>query len=128
MKTSATAKIEEKMPIAAELVEIYANAGGAVYQCDRKSRLMINFAGKLSVLKVETFLRLKQVVDRIDLESMVANPSRSSDYEIVSICGCDRCYILTLAELYTFKELLTGARFMLELNSVLHECLTPSVA
>ncbi len=116
------------MQVAAELVEIYANAAGAVYQCDRKSRLVLNFAGTLSVLKVDTFLRLKQTVDSIDLESMVVDPSRSSDFEIVSICGCDRCYVLTLTELCDLRELLAGARFTLELNRMLHECLLPITA
>jgi hypothetical protein len=122
---AATAKPEEKMPVATELVEIYANQGGAVYQCDRKRRLMVNFAGTLTVLKVDAFLRLKQAADSINLEQMAANPSRSSDFEIVSVCGCDRCYILTLSELYTFRDLLAGAKFTMELNRMLHECLTP---
>jgi hypothetical protein len=121
----ATAKLGEKMPAATEMVEVYANEAGAIYQCDRKSRLMLSFNGNLNLLKVDTFLRLKKAVDSIDLQQMAANPSRSSDYEIVSVCGCDRCFILTLTELYAFRDLLTGAKFMLELNRMLHECLTP---
>ena len=113
------------MKVATELVEIYANEAGAVFQCDRRNRLMLYFAGQLNVLKVDTFLRLKQVVDGIDLEQMAANPSRSSDYEIVSICGCERCYILSLTELHALRDLLAGAKFGLELNRLLHECLTP---
>jgi hypothetical protein len=113
------------MPAATEMVEVYANEAGAIYQCDRKSRLMLSFNGNLNLLKVDTFLRLKKAVDSIDLQQMAANPSRSSDYEIVSVCGCDRCFILTLTELYAFRDLLTGAKFMLELNRMLHECLTP---
>lgn len=121
----AATKIGEQMQVATELVEVYANESGIVYQSDRKSRLLVSFANSLTVLKVETFLRLKKAVDRINLEEMAADPSRSSDYEIVSICGCDRCYILSLTELYAFRDLLTGAKFMLELNRLLHECLTP---
>ncbi len=113
------------MTAANEVVEIYANEAGAMYQCDRKNRLMLYFAGTLNVLKVDTFLRLKQAVDSIDLEQMAANPSRSSDYEIVSVCGCDRCFILSLTELYALRDLLAGAKFSLELNRMLHECLTP---
>lgn len=115
----------EKSQAAAELVEIYANQAGAVYQSDRKRRLLVNFADTLTVLKVDAFLRLKQAVDSIDLEQMAANPSRSSDYEIVSVCGCDRCFILSLTELYTLRDLLAGAKFTMELNRMLHECLTP---
>ncbi|MBD1396871.1 hypothetical protein H9Q13_06820 [Pontibacter sp. JH31] len=122
---AVTAKPGDNTPAIAELVEIYANQAGVVYQCDRKRRLLVNFTGTLSVLKVDAFLRLKQAVDSIDLEQMAANPSRSSDYEIVSVCGCDRCFILSLTELYTLRDLLAGAKFMMELNRMLHECLTP---
>ncbi|MHC2990758.1 hypothetical protein OB13_03875 [Pontibacter sp. HJ8] len=125
---SAPTKIGEKQQSPTDLVEIYANACGAVYQCDRKNRLMVNFDGTFSVLKVDAFLRLKHAVDSIDLETMAASTSRSSDFEIVSVCGCDRCYVLTLTELSTFQELLAGARFSMELNSMLHECLQPHMA
>jgi hypothetical protein len=121
----ATAKPGQKTTAATELVEIYANETGAVYQCDRKNRLMLHFAGHLNVLKVDTFLRLKQAVDSIDLEQMAANPSRSSDYEIVSVCGCERCFILSLTELHALRDLLAGAKFSLELTRMLNECLTP---
>ncbi|MCP2043600.1 hypothetical protein [Pontibacter sp. HSC-36F09] len=122
---AAIAKPGEIKTAAPELVEIYANEAGAVFQCDRKNRLMLYFAGTLNVLKVDTFLRLKKAVASIDLEQMAADPSRSSDYEIVSICGCDRCFILSLTELYGLRDLLAGAKFSLELNRLLHECLTP---
>lgn len=115
----------ENTTAATHLVELYANEAGAVYQCDRKNRLMLHFAGYLNVLKVDTFLRLKQAVDRIDLEQMAANPSRSSDYEIVFVCGCERCFILSLTELFSLRDLLKGAKFSLELNRLLNECLTP---
>lgn len=122
---AAIVKPGEKIAATTELVEIYANEAGAVYQCDRKNRLMLFFNGTLNVLKVDTFLRLRKVVASIDLQQMAANPSRSSDYEIVSVCGCDRCFILSLTELHALRDLLAGAKFSLELNRLLHECLTP---
>lgn len=122
---AVTAQSAEQITAATEIVEIYANKAGSVFQCNRKNRLMLHFAGCLNVLKVDTFLRLKQAVDSINLEQMAANPSRSSDYEIVSVCGCDRCFILSVTELYTLRDLLAGAKFTLELNRMLHECLTP---
>jgi hypothetical protein len=121
----ATTQPGEKITAATGIVELYANEVGAVFQCDRKNRLMLHFAGTLNVLKVDTFLRLKQAVDSINLEQMAANPSRSSDYEIVSVCGCDRCFVLCLTDLYALRDLLAGAKFTLELNRMLHECLTP---
>lgn len=122
------AKLEEKMQIVTQLSEICVNEAGAVFQCDRRNRLFVNFAGTTAMLKVETFLRLKQAVDSIDLEAMAASTARSSDVEVVSVCGCDKCYVLTLPELVAFRALLGEARFTLELNSMLHECLNAQLA
>jgi hypothetical protein len=121
-------KLGEKIQIATELQEIFATEGGAVYQCDKRNRLILNFAGSQITLKVDAFLRLKNAVDNIDLNSMAVNTNRDSDYELITVCGCDKIYVLTLLEVYSFKELLGGARFALELNSVLHECLHVQLA
>ena len=116
------------MKRAATLAEIYTTTAGAIYQCDSRNRVLVHFAGQLTVLKVEAFLRLKRAVDNVDLEEMAASTARAADVEIISVCGCDRCYVLTLPELYAFKELLEGAKFAMSLNSVLHECLSAQLA
>ncbi|MEJ8756142.1 hypothetical protein WG947_03980 [Pontibacter sp. H259] len=117
----------EKVQISAEMQEIFATEAGAVYQCDKRNRLLVDFAGSLVVLKVETFLRLKKAVESIDLSNMAVNTERCSDYELITVCGCDKLYVLTLPQIYSFRELLGGARFALELNSMLHECLKAQV-
>jgi len=116
------------MKTASPLTEIFTSEAGSVHQCDNRNRLVIHFAGQPTMLKVETFLRLKRVVDNIDLGGMAASTARAADVELVSVCGCDRCYVLTLPELYAFKELLGGAKFALALNSMLHECLSTALA
>ena len=121
-------KLGEKMQIATELQEIFTTETGAVYQCDKRNRLIVNFAGSLTALKVEAFLRLKNAVDSIDLGNMAQNPNRDSDYELITVCGCDKLYVLSRPEVYSFKELLGGARFAMELNSMLHERLHAQLA
>ena len=116
------------MQIATHLTEIYTTGSGTVWQCNKRNRFVLNFAGTESILKVDAFLRLKRTIDSIDLEEMVVNTKRSSDLEIISVCGCDPVFILALPELYAFKELLDGAKFVLELNSMLHERLSAQVA
>lgn len=116
------------MQTSIQLTDIYTTEAGAVYQCDRRNRLLVHFAGELTVLKVEAFLRLKKAVDSINLDEMAASTNRASDFEIVSVCGCDKCYVLTLPQLYAFKELLAEAKFVLDLNSMLHECLYTQLA
>lgn len=116
------------MQIATQLTEIYTTSTGAILQCDKRNRLLVDFAGTVSELNVDAFLRLKRAVDSIDLVEMATNITRSSDLEIISVCGCGSVFILALPELYAFKELLAGAKFVLELNSMLHERLSAQFA
>ena len=109
------------MEIATHFKEIYSTSHGCVYQCDKKRCFAIDFGGYLTEFKLPCFFALKKLVDSIDLDDMAMDPSKSSDIEIISPCGSDRCYVLTLPELIEFKELLSGARVMLQLNSILHE-------
>ena len=109
------------MEVATQYKEIYRTPNGCVYQCDRKRCFGVEFAGELTEFKLPCFFALKKLVDSIDMEAMALNPSKSSDIEIISPCGSERCYVLTLPELIEFKELLSGARVMLQLNSILHE-------
>lgn len=109
------------MEVATQYKEIYRTAHGCVYQCDSKRCFAVEFGGEITEFKLPCFFALKKLVDSIDIESMALNPSKSSDVEIISPCGVDRCYVLTLHELLEFKELLSGARVMLQLNSILHE-------
>jgi len=101
--------------------EIYRTPHGCVYQCDQKRCFGVDFGGYLTEYKLPCFFALKKLVDRIDLDEMVLNPAKASDIEIISPCGSERCYVLTLPELIEFRELLSGARVMLQLNSILHE-------
>lgn len=110
-----------EVEISKKFKEIFRTANGCVYQCDQKRCFEVDFGGYLTEYKFPCFFALKKLVDRIDLEEMAMNPSHSSDIEIISPCGSERCYVLTLPELIEFKELLAGARVMLQLNSILHE-------
>ncbi len=110
-----------------QLKEIFNTRSGCVYQCDRKRSFFIDFAGSVTEFKFPCFVALKRLVDRIDIEAMALNPSKSSDIEVISPCGSERCYVLTLPELIEFQELLEGARVMLQLNSIIHERLYRAV-
>ena len=101
--------------------EIFRTEHGCVYQCDRKRCFGVDFGGYMTEYKIPCFFALKKLVDAVDLESMVLNPGKASDIEIISPCGSERCYVLTLPELLQFRELLAGARVMMQLNSILHE-------
>lgn len=104
------------------VVETFRTAHGVVYQCNRTNRFLIDYAGHVSEVRVDDFFLLKQLVDKVDLRAMAQNADRASDYTIISPFCVDRCYVLTLTEVHNLKELLAGAKVMLELNSLLREC------
>ena len=103
------------------LTEIYRTAHGCVYQCDDQHRLHVEFTGIRTAFKVQGFFRLKKQLDAIDVDAMAQNACRAADFEIVNMPGSDRCYVLTMLDIIYLKELLAGAKVMLELNSILHE-------
>lgn len=103
------------------LQEVFRTEAGCVYQSDLENCLYVEFAGRTVKYKVKCFFRLKAAVDRVDLAQMASRTDRASDVEIISLCACENCYVLTLPQIIAFKELLAGARVMLELNSILHE-------
>lgn len=99
--------------------ELFATPHGAVQQTKRN--LLVTFAGTTTPFNIPSFWSLKKRVDEVDIEEMASNPSRAYDCAIISPCGSERCYVLSLEELIEFKDLLAGAKLMLELNSILHE-------
>ena len=106
---------------AEQFKEIFKTPNGCVYQGDGKGCFCVDFAGYMTEYKFPCFFALKRLVDRTDLDAMILNSSTASDIEIISPCGSERCYVLTAAQLWEFKELLTGTAVILQLNSILHE-------
>ncbi|CAN5914942.1 hypothetical protein BH24BAC1_BH24BAC1_24530 [soil metagenome] len=111
------------MAVKAGVDEIFTTAHGSFYQCNRTNRFLLYFCGQLSVMRVEDFFILKKLVDQVDLQVMAQNADRASDYAIISPFALDRCFVLTLTDVVNLKEVLAGAKVMLELNSLLRECL-----
>ena len=109
------------MEVAEQFKEIFRTPNGCVYQSDRKCCFGVDFGGYMTEYKLPCFFALKKLVDKIDVDAMALNPSKCSDIEIISPCGSERCYVLTLSGVLEFRELLSGACVMLQLNSILHE-------
>jgi hypothetical protein len=104
-----------------DLKKVFSTDSGTVYQCDQSLCFWIDFGGHLTSFKVPCFFSLKKLVDKIDLNAMALNPSHSADVEIINPCGCERIFVLSLTQAVEFKELLSGAKVMLELNSILRQ-------
>ena len=101
--------------------EIFSTPNGRVVQCDQQHCFIIEFEGKKTEVSVPCFFCLKRMVDRVDLHAMASNVAPSADVEIIAPHGCGHCFALTLSQVMQLKELLAGARVMLELNSIVHE-------
>lgn len=116
-----------KKNIPNHFIEVYKTLNGAVYQSNQDRCFWVEFNGELTSYKVPCFYKFKKAVDNVDLDLMANNPQAIYDYEIIAPCSCDRCYVLTLTEIAELKDLLSGAKVMLELNSILNQRLYSSV-
>lgn len=103
------------------LKSIYSTLNGCVYQDNKHNVLVLEWYGRRSLLKLPCFFSLKRLTDAIDIEHLLSDATRSRDIEILTPCGCDRCFVLTIPEILEFRDLLCGTRAMMELNSILHE-------
>ncbi|MFN3406087.1 MAG: hypothetical protein ACK40G_18475 [Cytophagaceae bacterium] len=108
--------------------ELYSTPHGSVYQCDRSRSFIVDFAGVKTSFKVACFFSLKKSLESIDVEAMLLNPDPAFDYTIFSPCGCERVYLLSVKQILEFRELLQGAKAMIQLNSIIHEKLRPVFA
>ena len=103
--------------------EVFATASGKIHQSDSENCWYIDFAGKVAKFDYRNLLKLKKAIYAIDIEELLLKDAKSADLEIVFICACDHCYVLSALEIIAMKELLEGTFVMLQLNNILHDCL-----
>ena len=101
--------------------EVFCTKNGAIYQSDSENCWYIDFAGKLARFDYRNLLKLKKAVYNIDIEELLLNSTKSADLEIIFICACDHCYVLSLIQIIKLKELLQGTFTMLELNHIIFD-------
>lgn len=105
------------------LIEIFRTTQGAVYQCNCRNCYWIEFAGSSSPFTLPDFKLLKKQLEAINVSEMAQNTARTADVVILMPHRSERCFVLTLTEVLHFRELLQGAKAMIELNSLLYESL-----
>ena len=103
------------------LTELYTNSKGTTYQCDRTARVTVEFGGYVMAFKINDFLNFKRKVDSVDLHAMIFNLSDDYDFEVIETPQANLSLKLGLCDLVLLRELLSGTKFMLELNSLLYE-------
>lgn len=101
--------------------EVFSLKEGAIYQSDSENCWYIDFAGKLARFDYRNLLKLRKAVDQVDIEKLLLNSDKSADVQIIFICACDHCYVLSLLQIIKLKELLQGTFAMLELNHIIFD-------
>lgn len=110
----------------ANVVEIFKTEHGAVYQCSRKNCYWLEFQHRTTSFKVRDFMLFKKRIDAINIEGMLCDSSRSSDFEIVMPFRTERCFLLSVADILDLREILAGAKFVLELQGEVNAILQRS--
>ena len=103
--------------------EVFSTKDGSIYQCDKENCWYIDFAGKLAQFDYRNILKLKKAIYKIDIEDILLNSVQEPDVEIIFICACDHCYVLSLVQVIALKQLLQGTFVMLELNHIIQDTL-----
>jgi hypothetical protein len=108
--------------------KVFSNHAGTIYQSDRESCWYIDFAGKIARFDYRNILKLRKAVSQINIEDLLLNTSKSADLEIIFICACDHCYVLSIMEILALQDLLAGTFVMLELNHIIEDRLRRVIA
>jgi len=101
--------------------DVFSTKAGAIYQSDAERCWYVDFAGKVAKFDYRCLLKLKKAVYNVNIEAKLLETSKDPDVEIIFICACDHCYILSLLQIIALKELLEGTFVMLQLNQILQD-------
>jgi len=107
-----------------QLIEVFNTVHGAVYQCNLKNAFCLEFGNSRSFFKIHDFLNFIKKINSIDVEDMARNTARNADIAIVMPHYTERCFVLTITDILNLRDILNGAKFTLQLNSMLRECMT----
>lgn len=110
----------------AQVEEVFATAHGAVYQCSRSNCYWLEFQGNTTAFRISDFLLFKKRIDIIDLDAMLVDSRRSNDFEIIMPFRTERCFVLDVQDILRLREILDGAKFVIQLNGEVTKCLRRS--
>ena len=110
-------------PAVLQLIEVYSTRAGAIFQSDCDECWYVHFGGKIVRLNYHSLKSLKYRVENICVETLLLDPCKGNDYEIISVGARNHFYILSAMEILDFKELLQGTFVMLKLNHLIKDCL-----
>lgn len=104
-------------------IELYKTSKGQAYQCDLTNRIFLEFGGVTTAFKVHNFINFKRLIDGINIIDKLYDLSDEADFDIIDAPNSNQTFTLHLCDLIHLRELLSGAKFALYVNSFLNEVL-----
>lgn len=104
-------------------VELFRTNKGSAYQCNLTNRIFLEFGGLTTAFKVHNFINFKRLIDGINIIDKLYDLSDEADFDIIQAPNSNQTFTLHLCDLLHLRELLSGAKFALYVNSVLNEVL-----
>lgn len=104
-------------------VELYRTNKGHAYQCNLTNRVFLEFGGMTTAFKIHNFINFKRLVDEINIIDKLYDLSDEADFDMIKAPNTNQTFTLHLCDLIHLRELLSGTRFALYVNSFLNEVL-----
>ncbi len=105
-----------------QLIHVFSNNQGSVYQSDKLNCFYLDFGGKFARFNCVSLRKIKKVVEGINIDELLLNTGQAN-FELITFNGCDHIYLLNVLEIVALKELLQGAFTMFKLNLMISDCL-----
>ncbi len=103
--------------------ELFSTPIGLSYQCDRSSKIVLEFKEEVAFFRIQDFLIFRRLINSFDIRSKIFDLSDESDYQFIEAPKLNLYKKLSLCELIQLRDLVNGTHFAIELNSFLHETL-----
>jgi hypothetical protein len=103
--------------------ELFQTAKGVASQCDITDRIHIRFGDVQADFRIHEFLNFRRAINSIDIKSKLFNLSDDCDFQYLESPRQTFTRHFSLCELIQIRELVNGAHFALELNSIIREAL-----
>ncbi|RYU97303.1 hypothetical protein [Emticicia agri] len=104
-------------------VELYRTNKGQAFQCNLTNRIFLEFGGITTAFKVHNFINFKRLIDNINIIDKLYDLSDDADFDIIEAPNSNQTFTLHLCDLIHLRELLSGAKFALYVNTFLNEVL-----
>ena len=98
--------------------ELYRTGKGVIYQGNQQNNFLLEFLDRKAEFRVQDFLHFKKIIDQINVEDLLLGEC-IPDLQIIHHKHSDHLFVFTLCDLVALKELLAGAKVMLDLNSII---------